>query len=570
VGGVAEEHGLDHGAELHPAAGNPPQEGRVKLGALVFSGMALLAVAKADSPPFDIVVYGGTSGGVVAAVQAARDGRRVALVSPVAHLGGMTISGLGWTDLGQSRILGGLSREFYHRAWLHYQSDSSWNWQTRASYGNAGQKSPAFDAKAEIASVFEPKVAESIFKDLLREKPVEIITGSIDLASGVKKTGKRITALHLTDGREVAGRMFIDATYEGDLLPGAGVTFTVGREANAAYGETVNGIQSTAALKNQLKYGISPYVDPQDPASGLLPGVEASHDEVDGTADHRLQAYCYRMVLTDVAANRVPIERPANYRESDYELLFRSISAGQTGGFFKLDRVPNGKTDSNNSGGLSTDFIGGNYGPGWDWTTLNYEQRRTLAEKHRDWQLGLIWTLQNSPRVPAATRAAYAKWGLAADEFPDNGHWPYDLYVREGRRMISDYVMTQRNCTAAIVASDSIGLAAYAMDSHHTRRKSYNGMLLNEGDIQLAVSSPYPVAYRSIIPRAAECENLLVPWSLSASHMAFGSIRMEPVFMTLSQSAAIAASVALEREERVQEIPYDELRKRLLAAGEEL
>ena len=529
---------------------------------------SVLATASATPVYHDVVVYGGTSGGVVAATQAAKSGKSVVLISPTAHLGGLTSSGLGWTDLGSSSILGGLSREFYHRAYLHYQQSGAWNRQTQANYGNIGQGGPAFNATTEVASVFEPKVAEGIFNQFLTEENVPVITGRLDLDAGVVMNAGKISHLRLEDGREFSGKMFIDASYEGDLLPGAGVSFTVGREANATYNESYNGIQSTRATKNQLRDNIDPYVTAGNAASGLLPGIVADAGGTDGSGDAKLQAYCFRMVLTNVAANRVMIQQPAGYNEADYELLFRSIEAGQTTGFFKFDLMPNRKTDSNNSGGISTDFIGKNHGPGWDWTTLDHDERLALARQHEKWQRGLVWTLQNHPRVPSSIRTSHAGWGLPADEFTDNANWPWQIYVREARRMVSDYVMTQANCAGSAVATDSIGLAAYAMDSHNVQRHLKNGMVKNEGDVQMSVSSPYPVSYRSIVPKRGECANLLVPWSLSATHMAFGSIRMEPVFMGLSQSAAIAASMAIDQDIAVQDVDYAVLRPVLLTAGQ--
>lgn len=536
----------------------------------LFAGVLLVATLAAEPAAHDIVVYGGTSGGITAAVQAARDGRSVVLISPTKHLGGLTTSGLGWTDLGDSSILGGLSREFYHLAYRHYQEDKSWVQQTREAFGNKGQGGPAFNDAAQIASVFEPKVAEAIFARMLADAKVQVIAGKLDLKNGVSLNGKRITKIRMDDGREFAGKMFIDASYEGDLLPGAKVSFTTGREANATHGETASGIQMERSTKNQLVDGIDPYNKPGDPESGLLPGVNADAGGRDGSADEKLQAYCFRMVLTDVAENRVKIDKPEVYKEEDYELLFRSIEAGQTSGFFKYDLVPNRKTDSNNSGGISTDFIGKNYGEGWDWTTLGHRERENLSKQHEHWQRGLLWTLQNHPRVPEKIREATSKWGLPKDEFTDNGHWPWQLYVREARRMISDHVMTQEHCTGRQVVPDSAGMAAYSMDSHHVQRVVKNGMVKNEGDVQLHGVKPYPVSYRSLIPKKGECENLLVPWSLSASHMAFGSIRMEPVFMVLAQSAAIAADLALDENIPVQAIPYETLRPRLLAAGQAL
>ena len=534
----------------------------------IFASLALPAFAEPAS--YDVVVYGGTSGGVIAAVQVAKSGRSVVLFSPTAHLGGLTTSGLGWTDLGESSILGGLSREFYHRVYQHYQGAGAWNWQSRASFGNAAQGGPAFNDATQVASVFEPKVAEAVFSAMIAGENVPVITGRLDLDDGVVMNGGKIDRIKLEDGREFAGKMFIDASYEGDLLPGAGVTFTVGREANATHGETYNGIQAARATKNQLRDGIDPYVTPGNPASGLLPGVNADAGGADGSSDTRLQAYCFRMVLTDVAANRVAITQPPGYNEADYELLFRSIEAGQTGDFFKFDLMPNRKTDSNNRNGISTDFIGKNYGPGWNWATLDHDERLALAKQHENWQRGLVWTLQNHPRVPAGIRSAYSGWGLPADEFTDNGNWPWQIYVREARRMVSDYVMNQKHCSGEVAAPDSIGLAAYAMDSHHVQRHVKDGKVKNEGDVQMPVGDPYPVSYRSIVPKDGECPNLLVPWSLSASHMAFGSIRMEPVFMILSQSAALAADLALDGNISVQQVPYTQLRTALVAAGQAL
>jgi hypothetical protein len=518
----------------------------------------------------DVVVYGGTSGGVVAAVQAARDGRSVVLISQGKHLGGLTTSGLGWTDLGSTKILGGLSRDFYQEIYRYYQAEDAWTWEKRAAFGNRGQGAPAFDPASELGSVFEPKVAEGVLNRWIEENKVRVIIAGLAASNGVRMEGKRIAGLRLDTGEEVAGKMFIDASYEGDLLAAAGVSFTVGREANTTYGETVSGIQAERAKKNQLPGNIDPYVVKGDAQSGLLPGVNPDPGGADGSADKRLQAYCYRMVLTDVAANRVMIEKPGDYDEKEYELLFRAIEAGQNKEFFKFSMVPNRKTDSNNSGGISTDYIGMNYGNDWDWTTLSAGERQALAKRHERWQRGLVWTLQNHPRVPESIRKEHAKWGLPKDEFADNGNWPYDLYVREARRMVSDYVMTQQHCLGKVVAPDPVGMAAYAMDSHNTQRHAGGGTVRNEGDVQLSTAGPYPVSYRSIIPKRGECENLLVPWSLSASHMAFGSIRMEPVFMGLAQSAAIAADLALDENLSVQQVDYAQLRPRLVAAGQEL
>jgi hypothetical protein len=532
---------------------------------LTFSGVISAADLKAD-----VVVYGDAPGGVTAAVQAKRMGKSVILVSQYGHLGGLTSSGLGWSDIGNDSILGGLSRDFYHAVYLHYQKDESWNLQKRDVFPEIAQGTLAFNPKNELASVFEPKIAEDVFHKMVKEAGVKIIKGRLDLKKGAFMDGKRITKILLENGNAIEGKMFIDASYEGDLLPLAGVSFTIGREANAKYGETGNGITG-AAKKNQLPKGIDPFRVKGDASSGLLAGVNPDMGGEVGDGDDKLQAYCYRMVLTDVPENRIMIAKPKNYNEADFELLFRSIEAGQKFGFFKTSMIPNRKTDSNNTGGFSCDLIGGNYGKDWNWATLSHAERDALAAKHRDYQLGLVWTVQNHPRVPENIRNSYKMWGLAKDEFPDNGHWPYNLYVREARRMVSDLVMTENHCKLKIPVEDSIGQGAYTLDSHNTQRFVHNGMVMNEGDIQTHLGGkPYGISYCSIVPKIGECENLLVPWALSASHIAFGSIRMEPVFMVLGQSAGTAACFAIDDNVPVQKVAYQKLRERLIADGQKL
>jgi hypothetical protein len=497
-------------------------------------------------------------------------GKSAILVSQYGHLGGLTSSGLGWSDIGNDAILGGLSREFYHQLYLHYQKPEAWVQQERSNFKNEGQGVPALNEKTGLASTFEPRVAEEVFDAMVKEAGVKIIKGRLDLKQGVIKDGKRITGIRLVDGTKITGKMFIDASYEGDLLPLAGVSFVIGRESNAEFNEVGNG-NTGVAKKNQLPDGIDPYVVAGDPASGLLPGVNPDLGGKKGEGDHRLQAYCYRMCLTDAPENRVMIQKPDGYNQADYEILFRSIEARQKSGFFKTSPMPNRKTDSNNTGGISTDFIGMNYGDGWNWATLDHDQRDKLAEKHRDWQLGLVWTIQNHPRVPETIRKAYSAWGLPKDEFTKNGHWPYNLYVREARRMRSDFVMTEQHCKRKTAVEDPIGMGAYALDSHNTQRVVHNGMVKNEGDIQTYLGGKaYGISYRAIVPPSSECENLLVPWALSATHIAFGSIRMEPVFMILSQSAATAACFAIDDGTSVQQVPYDKLSARLLADGQKL
>jgi hypothetical protein len=524
-----------------------------------------LVSAPARAAEFDVVVYGGTSGGVTAAVQAARTGKRVALIVAGRHLGGMTSGGLGWTDMGRPEIVGGLAREFFHRIYLHYQSDGAWKHGTREKFAStSGQNTKAVDHANQTMWVFEPHVAEKVFNDMAREAKVEIVTGErLDLNGGVAKQGDRITSIRMESGKTLAAKVFIDATYEGDLMAKAGVSYTLGREGNDVKGETINGIQSAKATKNQLPAGIDPYVIKGDRASGLLTGVNADAGGADGTGDKRIQAYCYRMCLTDVPENRVMIEKPQGYDEKQYELLFRAIEAGQKDVFFKLDMMPNRKTDSNNASGISTDFIGMNYA----YPEADHATREKMARAHEAWQRGLVWTVQNHPRVPKDIREKYAKWGLPKDEFTDTGHWPHQLYVREARRMTGETIVTER----AVVedsAVRSIALGGYSMDSHNVQRYvDAEGHVRNEGDVQIKLTKPYRIDYGAILPKPQECSNLLVTFCVSASHAAFSTIRMEPVFMELGQCAGTAACLAIDGKTSVQQVPYESLRAKLLEGG---
>ncbi|WP_442485002.1 FAD-dependent oxidoreductase [Aeoliella sp. SH292] len=519
---------------------------------------------------YDVVVYGGTSAAVMAAVEVARQGKSVVVVSPDARLGGLTSNGLGWTDLATRDSIGGLSREFYNRVYDHYLDSSAWTTETRQQYINRSSLDP--DAGRQMMFTFEPKVAKSIFEDFVSEENIPVISGQLNRTTGVGMAGQRITSISTLDGNTFTGGAFIDATYEGDLMAAAGVSYTVGRESNATYGETLNGIQA-GLNKNQLPSGIDPYVVPGNPASGLLPGVNPSPGGPNGAADDRLQAYNFRMTMTNNPANRVAIAQPANYDEADYELLFRAIDAGQTSRFWKTSPMPNNKTDSNNDTGFSTDFIGGNYDldTGVNFAEADYETREAMIAAHRDYQLGFVWTMQNHPRVPESLRNSWGVWGLPADEFTENGNWPEQIYVREARRMVSDVVINEHhvNQEPGFLLADSIALGGYAMDSHHVQRHvDANGYVTNEGDVQVApAQGPYRISYQSIVPRVGEAENLLVPVAISSSHIAYGSIRMEPVFMSTGQAAGAAAVLALNGQTSVQDVEYTALRQQLLAAG---
>ncbi len=545
---------------------------RPKLLAGFFVAAAAIATVSLRAADYDVVVYGGTSGGVVAAVQAKAMGKSVVLVGPDKHLGGLTSGGLGWTDTGNKAVIGGIARDFYHRIWKHYDSEAAWRWQKKADYGNKGQGTPAIDGAQRTMWIFEPSAAEKVFEDMVREHGITVVRDEwLDRAKGVKKTGARITAITMLSGKTYTGKMFIDATYEGDLMAAAGVQYHVGREANRTYGEEHNGVQ-TGVLHHRHHFGvlkekISPYVVPGDPKSGVLPRVSAEPPGVFGEEDKRVQAYCYRMCLTDDPKNRIPFAKPDGYDPKQYELLARIYAAGWTETFGKFDPIPNHKTDTNNHGPFSTDNIGMNY----DYPEASYERRREILKEHETYQKGWLYFITTDPRVPADVRAAMSKWGLPKDEFKDNGGWSHQIYVREARRMVGSFVMTENELRKKKPTPDSVGMGSYTIDSHNVQRYiTPEGYVQNEGDIGVSAGGPYAIAYGSLVPKKGQADNLLVPVCLSSTHIAFGSIRMEPVFMILGQSAATAAAMAIDAKIAVQDVPYAKLKERLLKDGQVL
>jgi hypothetical protein len=508
----------------------------------------------------DIVIYGGTSSGIIAAVQARRTGKSVVLIEPSNHIGGLTTGGLGATDIGNKSAIGGLARDFYHRIWQHYQSNAAWDRENRKKYD---ARTVRKDPKDETMWTFEPHVASQIYRDLLAETGITpLMNQRLDRQHGVTKNAHRIQSITMESGLEFAATMFIDATYEGDLMAAAGVSFHVGREANNVYDETLNGVQPKLNDKNhRFIKPVDPFMKPGEASSSLLAGIQVTKLPPDASGDRLVQAYCYRLCTTDVAENRRPWPKPAGYDASHYELLLRNFEAGDVRAPWHPVWMPNRKTDTNNNGAFSTDYIGGNY----DYPNADHATRDRIIADHKSYQQGLLWTLANSTRVPQAVRAEFNRLGLAKDEFVDNDNWPTQLYVREARRMIGAYVMTEHNCRGEKVAEDSVGMGAYGMDSHNCQRYvTPDGHVQNEGDVQVHGFKPYPISYRAIIPKADECENLLVPVCLSSSHIAYGSIRMEPVFMILGQSAAAAAAMAIDDGVAVQRISYEKLGARLL------
>ncbi|HEY3898684.1 MAG TPA: FAD-dependent oxidoreductase [Chthoniobacter sp.] len=535
--------------------------------------LALLALGHLSlAADYDIVIYGGTASGVMAAVQAKKLGKSVIVVSPDKHLGGLSSGGLGFTDTGNKAVIGGLSREFYHRVWQHYDQAAAWTWQKKAEYGNKGQGTPAIDGEQHTMWIFEPHVAEEIFENYIKQNGIPVERDEwLDRAKGVKKDSARIVSITTLSGKTYAGKMFIDATYEGDLMAAAGVDYTVGREAQSTYGEKWNGVQ-VGVLHHRHHFGavkqpISAYVTPGDPTSGVVARVNKESPGEYGQADKKVQAYCFRMCLTDAPANRIPFARPDGYDPKQYELLARVFAAGWRETFEKFDPIPNHKTDTNNHGPFSTDNIGMN----WDYPDASYERRREIIKEHENYQKGWLYFIANDSRVPKDMQEKMQTWGLPKDEFTDNGGWSPQLYIREARRMIGSYVMTENDLLKKRVTPDSVGMGSYGIDSHNVQRYiTPEGNVQNEGDIGVPTKGPYGIAYGSLVPKRGQVDNLLVPVCVSSSHIAFGSIRMEPVFMILGQSAATAAALAIDGHTNVQDVPYAKLRSRLLADGQVL
>ena len=503
---------------------------------------ALMLFALGCSSPkadYDVCVYGGTSAGVIAAYSVAKQGKKVLLVEPAYRLGGMSSGGLGQTDIGNKQVVKGLALDFYRRVGANYNRLESW--------------------------IFEPSVAENIFKDYIARGNVEVLYGHriVDL----QKQGATITSINVesvedASQKSISAEVFIDCTYEGDLMARAGVSYVVGREDNKVYGEDHNGVQMQHL--HQFVDNIDPYVVKGDPKSGLLWGISDAAMAPTGSGDKMVQAYNYRICLTNDKANMLPIEKPANYDASRYELLLRIIEASKAynlDAYFIISKMPNNKTDINNRGAFSTDMIGMNH----DYPEASYEERAQIIQAHKDYTLGLLWFMGNEERVPQQLREQMLSWGLPKDEYVEYGHWTPQLYIREARRMVGEYVATQANCDNIAKVDDGVGMAAYTMDSHNCQRivieKDGKAMVKNEGNVEIYGGLPYDVSYRCLTPKREECDNLLVPVCLSASHIAYGSIRMEPVFMLLAQSAAKAACLAIDAGVKVQEVDVTEIQR---------
>ena len=498
--------------------------------------IALFALAGC-SQKYDLVVYGGTAAGVMAAYSAAQEGLAVALIEPSARIGGLTTGGLGQTDIGNKQVVKGLALQFYRKLGAHYGNLENW--------------------------VFEPGVALNVLEEYLDHPRITTIRG-FHLADA-SKDGTRITGIRVASGTDTlifSAPWFIDCSYEGDLMAAAGVEYRVGREDSSEYGETWNGVHMLHG--HQFPDGVDPFVDPGRPESGLVWGVSDQTLAPEGSGDSLEQAYNFRICLTDSLENMVPLPKADNYDPARYELLARLYAAQPSKtrltDYFIWSRMPGRKTDINNHGGFSTDMIGMNYA----YPEASWEERQEIIKAHKDYTLGLLWFTANDPRVPETVRGEISRWGLPKDEYCETDHWSPQLYVRECRRMVGEYVATQADCENRRVAPDGIAMAAYTMDSHNCQRvvvcKDGKYMVKNEGNVEVDGGLPYPISYRSITPKREQCTNLLVPVCCSASHIAYGSIRMEPVFMVMGQAAGLAVSTACRKAfTRVQDVDYRDI-----------
>ncbi|MCZ2479478.1 FAD-dependent oxidoreductase [Aquirufa nivalisilvae] len=516
----------------------------------------------------DVIVYGGNASAIIAAVQVKKMGHSVIVVSPDKHLGGLTSGGLGFSDTGNKEVIGGLSREFYQRIYQHYQKEENWLWEKKSQFGNKGQGTVAMDGANKTMWIFEPHAAEQVMEDLVKEYQIQVLREEfLDRSrQGIRLKDAKIQEITTLSKKRFVGKMFIDASYEGDLMALAGVKYHVGREANSVYGEKWNGVQvGVFQHGHYFKSKISPYKVANDPSSGLLPEVSTEKPGPNGSGDHKIQAYCFRMCLSNHPDNRIAFPKPEGYNPDRYTLYARVFESGWRETFDKFDAIPNRKTDTNNHGPFSTDFIGKNY----DYPEATYARRKAIIKEHELYQKGLMYFLQNDPRVPSEVQERMKTWGLAKDEFKDNGGWPHQLYVREARRMLGKYVMKEADALGKTMIEEPIGMGSYSLDSHNAQRfVTADGYVQNEGDIGVHPDKPYSISYGSIVPKEQECQNLLVPVCLSSSHIAYGSIRMEPVFMILGQSAATAAVLAIQQKTSTQQVPYSLLKERLLKDGQ--
>lgn len=485
---------------------------------------------------YDIVIYGATSSGIIAAVQASKLGKSVILVSNYSRIGGMTTNGLSNTDIGEERIIGGLAGDFYKRIGKYY-----------------GNNAPVYR--------FEPKAALQVFNSYIIENNITVLYNErLMLKTGVEKTNSRITAVILESGKKITGKIFLDTSYEGDLMAQTGVSYAVGRENTHQYNESLNGITKPTRVP------IDPYVKEGDPKSGILPRINLLSRYEFGAKSDLVMSYNFRLCLTDNDGNKTVITKPTNYNELEYEMLFRALKNDPKLSLSSMVPLPSRKWDTNaTQSPFSLNYVGGNS----NYVEADYTTREQIKQQHQTYEQGLIWTLQNDERVPTEVRKFYSKYGLAKDEFLDNNNWPNELYIREARRMIGMTVITQNTVLNKEPVTDPIGMGSYPIDCHNVQLFLTNAVYA-EGYIEYWITRPYGISYRAIVPQTKECTNLLVPVCLSASHVAFSSLRMEPQYMMLGQSAAIAASLAIDNNINVQDVDYTKLQPSLISNQQRL
>ncbi len=497
----------------------------------------ILAASLTAASRYDVVVYGGTAAGVITAVSAAREGASVVLLEPGNHIGGMVSGGLGRTDYGKKEVIGGYSLEFFERLGRHYGEPVSW--------------------------FFEPHVAEKVFRDMLDEAKVPVLfKHRLREKSGVRKKGNTLTEIRMQNGASFSARIFADCTYEGDLMAQAKVSYTVGREGVSQYGESLAGVRPQDR-NHVFEVKVSAY----DEKGKLLPEVSGAPPGEIGAADKKVQAYNFRMCFSKDKKNQVPFAKPANYNPQRFALvarLFKGLVERDQQGprlneIMIVSPMPNNKTDINNRGAFSTDYIGKN----WDYPEASYKRRAEIWQDHIHYLQSFFYFLANDPQVPADTQKAFNEYALAKDEFTDTAHWPHQLYVREARRMVGSFVMTQKDIQDELTKPDVIGMGSYNSDSHHVQRfVQADGTVQNEGNMEVPVK-PYHIPYRILLPRKGEAANLLVPVCFSASHVVYSTVRMEPQYMILGQAAGVAAKMAIDKNAAVQDIDTKALSAKL-------
>ncbi|WP_428655891.1 FAD-dependent oxidoreductase [Runella sp.] len=521
---------------------------------------SLILSDKNQAQAYDVVIYGATAGGITAAIQVAKMGKTVALIEPSKHIGGMSVEGLGGTDIDNHKefqntaAVGGSSLEFYRRI--------------AKAYGHEAAFEQMLSKKEKNPDLwdFESKVAEKVFNDWVKEYKINVFLNHrlSENKKAVQKNGTNIVQIQMENGNIFRGKVFIDATIEGDLLAKAGVSTTVGREANSKYNETLNGIRAVTDHA-QFKVKVNPYRNPDDPKSGLIPMIQDEPLGTPGAGDKRLQAFCFRMCLTKNPTNQLPFTKPDGYDRTQYEIYLRYLKAG--GKLYRPDvSIPNGKTDL----GAWHDLSHNLYGMNMEYPEGSYAVRERILKQHRTFTQGLFYFLAHDAEVAKLApelQKEWALWGLAKDEFTDNGGWPRQFYVRDARRMVSDYVITEHHVKKVnpIPIEDPVGMAYWPTDVHSVRRIVKDGYAYNEGSVfEGDYWRPLPISYQALVPKASECTNLFTPTCPSSSHIAYGAIRLEWTFMILGQSTGAAAVLAIDKNSSVQKVDYQSLKQILL------